>query len=264
MIKQSLYDLLEQGKLKDVFAAIKKIADTQSSYFSDPLILLQSRFNRNENDNNNGLIDRNEYNMQTNRIISAVKSLIDSELDERRVPATFRIEGTHQSLASNMSNSQILNSNVNAPIKIFISFSKSDNDQRKELRQRLRYFEKTAKTIVIWDDRDLYSGSKWNDEITKQLQTADIIICLISKYYLGTDYILENEIPLSIDLVNQGTSLIPIILSKCNWQRTALGEFNAIPEKGKPIEDYKDADEAWEEIVDKILDVVDRLRGKNN
>jgi internalin A len=261
-MKQHLLNLLAEGKLKEALDKMREISNTQSKYFSDPLIGFLARYHNTKNDNNNGLLTLQEYRIETNRLRVAIESILDSEFDERKVPATFKIESSIPERSVSIVSNEIKNRNPNEPVKIFISFSKSDNDQRKELRQRLRYFEKTDKTIVVWDDRDLYPGIKWNDEISKQIQTADIIVCLMSKHYFGTDYILENEIPLSIDLVNRGKTLIPIVLSKCNWHRTALGKLNALPEKGIPVEDYEDVEDAWNEIVDKILDVVDRLRGK--
>ena len=112
-MKQYLLDLLSEGKLKDVFAEIKKFADTQSSYFTDPLVLLQSRFNRNENDNNNGLSSPSDYKIDRNRIENAVKSLIDNEFDESKAPAPPKVapkeenkQSTAQAFMSNNENNE--------------------------------------------------------------------------------------------------------------------------------------------------------------
>lgn len=76
-----------------MFTEIKKLENTQSEYFKDPLILLQSRFNRNERENEGGLTSSGDYRIERNRIENAVKSLINGEFDERKVPASFKLYG---------------------------------------------------------------------------------------------------------------------------------------------------------------------------
>ena len=42
--------------------------------------------------------------------------------------------------------------------------------------------------ISSWRDRDISSGSGWEQAIDQHLETADIILLLISVYFLASDY----------------------------------------------------------------------------
>lgn len=89
-MKKHILNLISDGKLKEALDIMREIEDTQSKYFKDPLIGCLSRYNRNERDKNNGMLDSRDYKIEYNRIEAAVKSLLDSELDESRIPADVR------------------------------------------------------------------------------------------------------------------------------------------------------------------------------
>jgi Effector-associated domain 11/CHAT domain len=96
-MKQSLLDLIAEGKLKEALDTMQKVKDTQNSYFKEYLINCLSRFNCNENDRNAGVISLGDYRMERSKIAVATKSALDSEFDENAVPATFKIN--HQEAA---------------------------------------------------------------------------------------------------------------------------------------------------------------------
>lgn len=258
MVKQALLELLSDGKLKEVFTEIKKMANSQSDYFSDPLILLQSRFNRNENDNNNGLVSSGDYKIERNRIENAVKSLIKEELDERKIPATFKIE-TRQQTAIVTPTVQATDQGNNV-IKIFISYSKSDKNYLESFKRYLKPLERN-KTITVWDDTELTAGEVWEEAIEYQLKTADIIIFLVSSDMIFTDYIWDVEMPIAFRRHQEKTvSIVPVILRDCGWQDTTFGKLNAIPDKGTPITSYRTQDDGWFIVYNKLKDLIKTIK----
>jgi internalin A len=90
-MKQHLLDLIADGKLKEALDLMRQMASSQNSYFNDELIGYLSRFNRNERDNNKRVLSSENYQMEYNRIENATKDLLNSEFDERKVPASFKI-----------------------------------------------------------------------------------------------------------------------------------------------------------------------------
>jgi Effector-associated domain 11/TIR domain len=258
MMKQTLYDLLEQGKLKEVFTTIKKIADTQSTYFSDPLILLQSRFNRNENDNNNGVTSSSDYKVERNRIENAVKSLIDNEFDERKVPASFKTEMVMQ-VPMPSSNNPTISTKKGKALSVFISYSKKDIELKEELITHLASLRR-RNIVSNWDDRHLIGGESWDEAIKVKMREADIILFLVSANFIATDYIWNHEIPIAEEQRQKGKArVIPIILKACNWTQLDFAKQLALPSKGVPITSFLDRDAAWLEVIESIEKVIDDI-----
>jgi hypothetical protein len=90
-MKQSLLDLIAEGKLKEALDTMRKVEHTQNSDFKDDLINYLSRFNRNQKAQHSGVISLENYQLEHNKIENSVQELLDSEFDENAVPATFKI-----------------------------------------------------------------------------------------------------------------------------------------------------------------------------
>lgn len=89
-MKQQLLNLIADGKLKEALDAMRRVEHTQSKYFTDPLIGLLSRYNRNERSKDDGTLDPRDYQIEYNRIESAVKSLLDSDFNESKIPPALK------------------------------------------------------------------------------------------------------------------------------------------------------------------------------
>jgi hypothetical protein len=260
MIKQVLFDLLEQGKAKEVFAQLKKIVDSQSSYFKDPLVLLQSRFNRNENEKNQGLQSASDYKIERNRIESALKSLIDDEFNESMTPDNFIIDGILLlSPAVAPLHTQVQKSQKTKPVKIFISYSKSDIDYLNSFKKHLKPLERNG-SITMWDDSKLGAGDVWKVAIEYQLSTADIIIFLVSSDMIATDFVWDVEMKIAFSRhISNDVIIVPVILRDCGWQQTNFVNLNALPNKGTPISTFKPQDEGWALVYNKVNELIDKL-----
>ncbi len=138
--------------------------------------------------------------------------------------------------------------------KVFFSYSKKDKTLRDELD---RFLAPLKSKIATWHDRDIMPGAKWDAEIKAELNDADIVLCLVSADFLATDYIMEVELPIMLERYKKGElQVIPIILRPCGWEYTTLAEFNALPEKGKPITQYDNKDAAFLEVLNGINRVI--------
>jgi internalin A len=144
------------------------------------------------------------------------------------------------------------------PLKIFISYSK--HDRENFLVPMLRYLKPLARggLIETWDDSKILPGEEWDDKIKTEIDNADVIFLLVSVNSLNTDYIWSVEIEAAMRRHEQGTArVIPIILSKCRWeQKDRNGDYifppaklNALPSKGKPIDDWERQNDAWDAVA---------------
>lgn len=143
---------------------------------------------------------------------------------------------------------------------VFISYSKSNLNQRKILDSQLKVLKNEGLLASHWHDRLIDPGDKWDETIQYELAQADVVIILVSVAALSTDYITDIEIPKALKLHEAGeTVVVPVILEECRWDRTALGPLNALPEKARPLTDFKPQSRGWKTISDGLEKVFKKL-----
>lgn len=98
--------------------------------------------------------------------------------------------------------------------KIFISYSHRDEKWKDELKIFLNPKIRDA-SLVVWDDRDIEIGERWNDEIKNAILSSDIAIVLVTKHFLNSDFIQDIEIPF---IQKNNLKIYPLIISPCDWK----------------------------------------------
>jgi hypothetical protein len=151
-------------------------------------------------------------------------------------------------------------SSQEAPLRIFISYSKDDKEHLTRLNKHLTPLLRANK-IEPWYDEKLVAGSLWDEEIKQQLHEADIVLFLVSANFLATDYIWDEEmLPTLKNRENGLVTAIPVILSPCDWLSTALKDLSALPTKGKPVSEFSNPDVAYLEITQGIKTIIESLK----
>jgi len=119
---------------------------------------------------------------------------------------------------------------------VFISYSRKDKKWLERLRVHLRPIERTH-NIEIWDDSKIEAGSKWKDEISNALNTADVAVLLISANFFASDYISSDELPPLLQAAERGgTTILPLIISPSRFTSTEdLYQFQAVNNPEKPL-----------------------------
>lgn len=144
---------------------------------------------------------------------------------------------------------------------VFFSYSHKDEAMRDELETHLSVL-KRQKVIDTWYDRRIDAGVKFGHAINTKLAESNIILLLLSPYFLASDYCYEKEMESAIKRHNEGKAkIIPIILEYCDWENTPLKEFLAIPKDGKPISEYPNLNKAFNEITQEIRKVAEKFNG---
>jgi hypothetical protein len=82
--------------------------------------------------------------------------------------------------------------------KLFFSYSHRDADLRDELEVHLAVL-KRGRAIETWHDRRIGAGKEFDNEISQHLEDADLILLLISPYFICVDGVsdLSNSINLT-------------------------------------------------------------------
>lgn len=150
----------------------------------------------------------------------------------------------------------------NAPLKIFIAYSKFDDQYRLELRDHLQPGVNEGR-FIVFDDRGIEMGEKWLAKIKKELEQCDVFILLISVKLLSTDFVINTEIPAARERMEKSKlKIFPIMLSPCDWTKTKLLDINVF-DKLQPVTLFNSTRDLtvneraskWQEIV-KILEIL--------
>jgi anti-anti-sigma factor len=148
---------------------------------------------------------------------------------------------------------------VQKPLRIFCSYSHKDEEYLNVLRAWLRGLERRGQ-ITWWHDREIVPGWEWEEEIDKNLRTADIILLLVTSDFMASDYVFEREIDRAIERHKRGEArVIPIIVRPALWKGTSLDRLQALPKDAKPITTWLNRDEAWLDVVEGIQKAVEEL-----
>ena len=145
------------------------------------------------------------------------------------------------------------------PIKVFIGYSRTDNEYLQALKKHLAPLEKAAR-IQVWYDGDLSPGDEWDAKIKHNLATADLILLLISSDALSSDYFHDKEMKKALKRDEQKEAVvIPIIVRPCLWDDTPIHQLQALPQDGKAIILWEHHDVAYDNIVRGIKAAIENL-----
>ncbi|MGB3493635.1 MAG: tetratricopeptide repeat protein [Elainellaceae cyanobacterium] len=149
-----------------------------------------------------------------------------------------------------------------APLSVFISYSHRDEDFKDELVVHLANLKRQGK-ICAWQDRDIEAGAEWDAEIQQQLESAEIVLLLITPRFLASDYCFDLEMQRAVERHNEGSArVIPIIIKPCDWQGTPFSKLQVVPKDAKPVTKWDDQDEAFLDVVKGIRRAVESLQAK--
>lgn len=141
------------------------------------------------------------------------------------------------------------------PLKIFYSYSHLDKTYRDELSKSLVVFVRQG-IITEWCDLEITAGVEYNKEIAEKLESADIIILLLSRDFIGSDYCMGIETDKALKMHNEHKArIIPIIVRDCTWKDTKLKGLQLLPMNAKPVKDWPNRDKAWVDVVNGIKKV---------
>ena len=148
---------------------------------------------------------------------------------------------------------------MSEPLKLFITYSHKNTEAKDELITHLAVLKRENR-VTIWHDNKILPGDKWREAISNNLTDSDILLYLVSADSLASTN-CNKELSEALELAErEGTAIrtIPIILESCDWKKDdRLSEFQALPDKGSPINEWQPESKGWQSVVDGIRKVVD-------
>lgn len=145
------------------------------------------------------------------------------------------------------------------PISVFISYAHEDEELKDELRKHLALLHNEG-VISTWDDRAIPAGAEFDEVIAQQLDTADLILLLVSADFIDSKYCWGIEMKRAIERHEAGSArVIPVILRDVDWHTAPFAKLTAAPKDGKPVMSWANRDEALKDVAMRVRHAVSAL-----
>jgi O-acetyl-ADP-ribose deacetylase (regulator of RNase III) len=150
------------------------------------------------------------------------------------------------------------------PVRLFVSYAREDALYRDKLHTALSNLRQLG-VIEEWQDNMLVPGDQWDDQISDKLETAQIILFLISPDFMDSTYIASVEVKRALERHAAGEArLIPIVVRDTHWEGHQLSKLHALPKDARPVSDWENKDRAYLDIANGIAKAVDALMPTNH
>lgn len=146
-------------------------------------------------------------------------------------------------------------------IKVFLSYSSKDQTLVDQFTAHLTAL-KWQGVIQSWNDHQIEAGAEWEKAIASYLDSADIILLLLSSDFLASEYSLD-EAHRALRRNESGQArVIPVLLRPIDFSATPFAKLQAAPSSGKPITLWENRDEAFVVVIRDILKAVKELKAQ--
>lgn len=144
-------------------------------------------------------------------------------------------------------------------VEVFYSYSHRDEELREELERHLSILKHQG-VITAWHDRKIGAGTEWAGQIDTHLNTAHVILLLISSDFLASKYCYDVEMRRAMERHEAGEArVIPIILRPVSWKGAPFAKLQALPKDAQPVTSWSNRDEAFVSVAEGIRGAVEEL-----
>ena len=146
------------------------------------------------------------------------------------------------------------------PIEVFFSYCHADEALRDKLEKHLSNLKNTG-IITDWYDRKISPGREWAKEIEHHLNTADIILFLISADFLASYYCYKVEMQRAIQRHDAGQArVIPVMLRAVECEGAPFSHIQGVPKNFIPVTSWPNEDAAFADVAKGIRTAAEELR----
>jgi hypothetical protein len=118
--------------------------------------------------------------------------------------------------------------------RVFIVYSHADT----------RWFDKLRKFLIpilgdyqisLWDDRAIRPGTKWREELSSELESAKVVLLLVSPDFLASDF-GSQELPTLLGTAEKDKlKVLWVPLRPSTYRETPLFKYQAVNDPSKPL-----------------------------
>jgi len=139
-----------------------------------------------------------------------------------------------------------------ASVEVFCSYAEQDASFLEQLEDHLSVLRRSG-TIVTWHRRKVIAGSDWEHELDHHLQTAPLILLLISPDFLASDYQYGMELQRAMQRHQANEArVIPIVVRPCDWKGAPFEKLQIVPRNEIPLTLWRNRDAGFTEVAKEI------------
>jgi TIR domain len=114
--------------------------------------------------------------------------------------------------------------------------------------------------LETWSSCDVGAGDEWRRRASDALESADLIVLLISADFLASDYLCGTELARAKErLDKEGVRLLSIRLRPADRGSIWPGALDVLPADGRAVTAWPDADTAWADFAVGIRKIVEEI-----
>jgi hypothetical protein len=133
--------------------------------------------------------------------------------------------------------------------KVFVAYAQEDSRYRDQLEGHLTPLVR-AGIIEIWHDRRIAAGEDWQVRLKEEMDSADVILLLISADFIASDFCWDEQVIRAIERHREGTArVIPISVRPADWERLPFATLEALPSDERAVSRWSNTDEAWLDVA---------------
>ena len=144
-------------------------------------------------------------------------------------------------------------------LSVFVSYCHTDEHMKDQLVKHLSPLKRSG-LICEWHDRKITGGENFGDAISSNLESASIILLLVSIDFINSQYCYDIEMDAALKRHEEKQCLvIPIILRNCLWQQAPFAKLQALPKDARAVSSWPSPDDAYVNIAEGIKTAADKL-----
>ncbi len=141
-----------------------------------------------------------------------------------------------------------------SPLNVFVSYAHTDDKYLDEFNQAVKPFVRNG-LVDVWSDKKIQASQKWREEIQRAMEEAQVAVLLVSRAFLASDFIMNEELPFLLDAAeDEGVVLLWVPIETCAHETTRLSEIQSVCDPKKPISSKRGNSKAaaWTEIAREV------------
>ncbi len=149
-------------------------------------------------------------------------------------------------------------------VEVFCSYAPEDEMWLRKLETHLSLLKRQG-LISVWHDRLIAPGADWAKTIDIHLETASVILLLVSADFLASDYCYSIEMKRALERQEAGEAqVIPILVRVVDWKDAPFAYLQVLPTDANPIASWSDSDSALADVARGIRHAIEQLPLRTN
>ncbi len=146
---------------------------------------------------------------------------------------------------------------TNKTVEVFCSYAHDDEIWLRKLETHLS-LSKRQGLLTLWYHQLISPGTNRQEVIDTHLETADVILLLVSADFLASDYCFGIEMKRALERHQKGEAqVIPILIRQVDWKHAPFAHLPILPTDAKPLALWADKDAALADVSKNLRRVLE-------